>query len=79
MPLAKRGDVIGREIATGDYVFTNNYLYEVKGVSADGSVIRGFLADPSRTTKAKTLYTRDCCRITKEEYLLYLLTKDAIR
>lgn len=77
--MTKRGDVLGREIALGDYVFTNNYLYEVRGISPNGTVIKGFLATPSKTTKTKTLYAKDCCLITKDEYLMYLLTKDAIR
>lgn len=67
-------DVIGREIKVGDYVFCNNYLYEVKGVS-ERTPLKGMLTNPSKTTRPKTLYGNQCCLITKEEYLIYLLKK----
>ena len=67
-------DVIGRPINVGDYVFSNNYLYEVKGINS--KFLKGMLVNPSKTTKSKMLYGDHCCLVTKEEYLVYILSKE---
>lgn len=75
-------DIIGREIREGDYVFSNNYLYIVKSVSKPSRTgvrthgyVTALIDPPSKTSRLKSIYGKECCVIPKEEYLLWILKK----
>lgn len=71
-------DCIGRTVVAGDFVYSNNYIYEVKAAVDSKSghgYLKLFLANPSKTTKPKQQPSRECCLLPKEDYLIWLLKK----
>lgn len=66
-------DRVGREISVGDFVASYNDLYEVLAVGHRN--VRIILANPSKTTRPKTIVSRECFFIgTAEDMVVWKLS-----
>ena len=73
-------DIIGRPINVDDIVVFYNNVYKVLAVpeAKPGSryvPIRIVLFSKSKTTQPQTKRSGDCCLITKEDALIWMLTQ----
>ena len=73
-------DIINRPIAVGDHVVYHGRIYQVqKLVFASSKAIQSvkmMLITKTKSTKIKEAYSRHCCRIPKEDMLMWALGKD---
>jgi len=74
-------DMIGREIAVGDFVAYYSNLYEVKDIGknragiADHGYVKIMIYPASKTSKPVSKYSREMVRIPPEDVTMYLLQK----
>jgi hypothetical protein len=73
-------DMIGRDIAVGDFVAYYSNLYEVKALASQTSqtghgYAKILIYPAAKTSKPVKKYTREMVRIPPEDVTLYLLTK----
>lgn len=71
-------DMIGREIAVGDFVAYYSNLYEVKGLEKSRSAgghgyVKIMIYPASKTSKPVSKYSREMVRIPPEDVTMYLL------
>jgi len=70
-------DMIGREIAVGDFVAYYSNLYEVKALSKGRSEGTGYVKiliyPASKTSKPVQKYSKEMVRIPPEDVTMYLL------
>lgn len=64
-------DVLGREINVDDFVFYYNSIYQVLGVGKTG--VKAIIYPKSSTSRNRTITSRECCLLPKEEVLLKIL------
>ena len=70
------GDVIGREISVGDFVFHYNFIYKVLAVG--NFAVTMMIHPPSKTSKKKTIMSRECCLLPPEEVTMWILKNGKI-
>lgn len=74
-------DMIGREIAVGDFVAYYSNLYEVKAIGknragiSDHGYVKIMIYPASKTSKPVSKYSREMVRIPPEDVTMYLLQK----
>ena len=72
-------DMIGREIAVGDFVAYYSNLYEVKAIGKnragvdDHGYIKILIYPASKTSKPVSKYSKEMVRIPAEDVTMYLL------
>ncbi len=72
-------DMIGRELAVGDFVAYYSNLYEVKAVGtnragvSDHGYVKIMIYPASKTSKPVSKYSREMVRIPAEDVTMYLL------
>lgn len=71
-------DMIGRDIAVGDFVAYYSNLYEVKAIVphrgfADHGYVKIMIYPASKTSKPVSKYSREMVRIPAEDVTMYLL------
>ena len=67
-------DMIGRAVYVGDYVVSNNLIYEVQALLSQ-SQVQVKLLKPSKTTRPVIRYSDQICRVDKGDVMFYLLKK----
>jgi hypothetical protein len=72
-------DMIGRDIAVGDFVAYYSNLYEVKALGknragvADHGYVKILIYPASKTSKPVNKYSKEMVRIPPEDVTMYLL------
>ena len=72
-------DMIGRELAVGDFVAYYSNLYEVKAIGtnragvSDHGYVKIMIYPASKTSKPVSKYSREMVRIPAEDVTMYLL------
>ena len=73
-------DIINRPIAVGDYVVYHTRVYQVQKLAyADTKAIQSvvmMLLSKTKSTRAKEAYSKHCCKIPKEDMMMWALGKD---
>lgn len=64
-------DIIGRPIEIDDFVFHYNYIYKVLRVSETSATI--IIHPKSPTSNKKTIMSRECCLLPKDDVLMRIL------
>jgi hypothetical protein len=70
-------DLLGRELQPGDFVVFYNNVYKVEAVPLKNGYgqVRIMSVDPSPTTKPVKKYSKEMCRLDKDEVLIWMLKK----
>jgi hypothetical protein len=77
-------DMIGRELAVGDFVAYYSNLYEVKAIGtnragvSDHGYVKIMIYPASKTSKPVSKYSREMVRIPAEDVTMYLLREGKI-
>jgi hypothetical protein len=68
-------DIMDRELWPGDFVVFYNNIYQVKETPLRNGygMVKIMSIDPSPTTKPVKKYSREMCRLDKDEVLIWLL------
>ena len=72
-------DFFNRELSVGDYVISYNNLYEVKGLPEYQNrrgMVYVMLVNKSKSTKPLWRAARDTCIVSKEDVMIWMLTKN---
>ena len=73
-------DIINRPISVGDHVVYYGRVYQVQKLKFAGSGVISsviiMLMNKTESTSAHEAYSRLCCRIPKEDMLMWALGKD---
>ena len=75
-------DMIGRELAVGDFVAYYSNLYEVKDLGKPNSTGYGYVKimiyPASKTSKPVSKYSREMVRVPKEDVVVHLLREGRV-
>jgi hypothetical protein len=72
-------DMLGRELAVGDFVAYYSNLYEVKAIGtnrarvSDHGYVKIMIYPASKTSKPVEKYSRDMVRVPREDVMMHLL------
>lgn len=74
-------DIMDRELWPGDYVVFYNNIYQVKAVPLRNGygMVQIMSINPSKTTKPVKKYSKEMCRLDKDEVLIWLLKQGYVQ